>query len=168
MKEKTKSMKKAWGFLGGVMIIYLILFLLKKEIFYLSGNYFLDILIKVIPAFILVLVLMFILNLFITPEFISKHLKEKGIKKWIYVVVAGFFSTGPIYAWYPLLADLREKGLSYGLMATFLYNWAIKIPLLPLMIFYFSLKYAVVLVIVMVFASIIEGRIMGWLMGDEK
>jgi len=43
-----------------------------------------------------------------TPTFIMKHLKEKGIKN-------GFcnnwrnLSSGPIYMWYPLLADLKEK-----------------------------------------------------------
>jgi len=64
-------------------------------------------------------------------------LREKGIKKWIFVIIGGVLSTGAIYMWYPFLADLKDKGLNYGLISCFLYNRAIKIPLLPLMVFYF-------------------------------
>ena len=61
--------------------------------------------------------------------------------------------------WYPLLADLKSKGLNSGLIACFLYNRAIKIPFLPLMIFYFSLKYVLILTVVMVFMSVIQALI---------
>jgi len=66
-------------------------------------------------------------------------------------------STGPIYMWYPLLADLKNKGLSYGLIACFLYNRGIKITLLPIAIFYFGWKYVLVLSLAMIFVSIIQG-----------
>jgi hypothetical protein len=59
--------------------------------------------------------------------------------------------------WYPLLADLKNKGLNDGLIACFLYNRAIKIPLLPLAIIYFSWQYILVLTIVMVLASVTQG-----------
>jgi uncharacterized membrane protein YraQ (UPF0718 family) len=89
---------------------------------------------------------MVIANYFITPKFITKHFGEPGIKKWIFIIIGGILSTGPIFMWYPLLAELKEKGIGYGYLATFLYNRAIKIPLLPVVIFYFGLKYVVVFV----------------------
>jgi hypothetical protein len=46
-----------------------------------------------------------------------------------------------------------------SLVAAFLYNRAIKIPLLPLMIYYFGVIYVVVLLIFMIIASIVEGKI---------
>ena len=70
--------------------------------------------------------------------------------------------------WYPLLADLRNKGLSYGLIACFLYNRAIKIPLIPLAIIYFSWQYIVILLVVMIFASIIQGILLNKLMEAKK
>jgi uncharacterized membrane protein YraQ (UPF0718 family) len=66
--------------------------------------------------------------------------------------------------WYPLLADLKEKGLSHGLIACFLYNRAIKIPLLPLLIFYFNWQFVIVLTIVMIGASLIQGIFVNKLM----
>ena len=144
-------------FLIVVLIVYLITLIISASAFVSSLEFFLGLLLKIFPIFILVFVLMSLTNYFITPKFVSKHLREKGMKKWFYVVIGGILSTGPIYMWYPFLADLHKKGLNYGLVACFLYNRAIKIPLLPLMVFYFSWKYVFVLMFVMVFASVVQG-----------
>ena len=159
-----KKIENKYVFLILVGIIYLILFIVNPIIFKSSLNYFSNLLIKIIPIFVFVFILMSIMNCFFSPKFVSKHLKEKGIKKWIFVIIGGILSTGAIYMWYPFLADLKSKGLSYGLISCFLYNRAIKIPLLPLMIFYFSLKYVIILGIVMVFISVIQGIILSKLM----
>jgi uncharacterized membrane protein YraQ (UPF0718 family) len=134
-KEKIKQVPKSWYFL-----------------------------LTIAPIFLLVFVLMTLSNFLITPEFVVKHLKEKGIKKWFFVIIGGIISSGPIYMWYPLLADLRNKGLNYGLIACFLYNRAIKIPLLPLMIIYFNWKYIFILTIIMIIISIIQGILLNKLM----
>ena len=102
-------------------------------------------------------------NYFITPEIVIKHLKEKGIKKWFFVIVGGILSSGPVYMWYPLLADLKSKGLEQGLIACFLYNRAIKIPVLPIAIIYFSWQYIFVLSLVMIFMSVVQGLIINHL-----
>jgi len=46
-----------------------------------------------------------------------------------------------------------------GLIAAFLHSRAIKIPLLPLMVYYFGLLFVVVLLPYLVIASLIEGQI---------
>jgi uncharacterized membrane protein YraQ (UPF0718 family) len=107
-------------------------------------------------------------NYLITPEFIIKHLRGKGFKKWFFMIVGGILSSGPIYMWYPLLADLKKKGLSYGLIACFLYNRAIKIPLLPLAIIYFGWQYIFVLTIIMIIVSITQGILINKLMEVKK
>ena len=71
--------------------------------------------------------------------------------------VAGIISTGPIYAWYPLLKDLREKGAGESSIAIFLYNRAVNHFLLPVMIGYFGWIYVVILTILMFIASVIIG-----------
>jgi len=165
MKNRLKEIGGAWFFLIGIILVYIIILFVNFDLFNSSIGFFLDILVKVIPIFVLVFVLMAITNYFITPKFISKHIeKDKGIKKWIFAVIGGILSTGPIYMWYPLLADLKERGLSDGVIACFLYNRAIKIPLLPLLIFYFDWIFVIVLSIVMVFASIIQGIFVNKLM----
>lgn len=164
MKNKLRQISGSWWFLIIVIIIYILILFINQDIFLSSINFFGNIILKIIPIFILVFILMFIVNQFITPEKISKHFKGKGIKKWIFVIIGGILSTGPIYMWYPLLADLKEKGLGYGLIATFFYNRAIKIPLLPLIILYFSWKYVLVLSLVMILFSIIQGLTINKLM----
>ena len=71
----------------------------------------------------------------------------------------GIVSHGPIYVWYPLLRDLKQHGMRSGLVAVFLYNRAIKIPLLPIMIFYFGVFFVIILCIYMIIASVFQGKI---------
>jgi uncharacterized membrane protein YraQ (UPF0718 family) len=99
-------------------------------------------------------------NYFINVNKIKKYVGEKsGLKGWVIVTIAGILSHGSIYMWYPFLKDLQKHGMKNSLVAVFLYNRAIKIPLLPIMIYYFGLAYVVVLSIYMVIASIVEGKI---------
>jgi uncharacterized membrane protein YraQ (UPF0718 family) len=94
------------------------------------------------------------------PKTVSKYVgKRSGIKGWFLAISTGILSHGPIYVWYPLLKDLRDKGMRNGLIATFLYSRAIKIPLLPLMVYYFGLLFMVVLLPYIVIASLVEGEI---------
>jgi len=164
LKNKLKKLSGSWYFLGVVIIVYFLLSIFNQKIYFDSLNFFTQIIYKIIPIFILVFILMTFTNYFITPKFIMKHLKDKGMKKWFFVIIGGILSSGPIYMWYPLLADLRNKGLNYGLIACFLYNRSIKIPLIPLAIIYFSWKYIIILLLVMILASIIQGIIINKLM----
>ncbi len=168
IKNKLKQISGSWYFLIFILLIYLLLSVFKPILFSSSLNFFYNILLKIIPVFILIFTLMALTNYFITPKFVMKHLKEKGIKKWFFVIVGGILSSGPIYMWYPLLADLRDKGLNYGLIACFLYNRAIKIPLIPLAIIYFEWKYIIILTFVMIFFSIVQGILINKLMEVKK
>ncbi len=144
-------------FLIIMLFIYALLFYFNEEIFDSSMSFFGNVLQSIIPVFIMVIILMILSNYFITTELIIKYTKGRGIKKWFFAVIGGILSSGPIYMWYPLLAELKHKGLSNGLIACFLYNRAIKIPLLPLIILYFSWKYVIVLSFVMILMSVIQG-----------
>lgn len=128
-----------------------------------SGLYFLGL---VIVLYIILFFLMGLLNYFLKPKTISRYMgKESGIKGWFFAVFAGILSHGPVYVWYPLLKDLRKHGMRTGLVAVFLYNRAMKIPLLPVMIFYFGIDFTIILSISVVIASIIEGKAIE-LLGD--
>ena len=155
-----KKIKKTWYFLLAVIIVYIVLFFVSRDSFVKSGLFFLNILKTIIPVFLMVFVLMILFNYFITTKIILKHFGNKSIKGWLFAVIAGMVSMGPIYMWYPLLSDAKSKGVSSGLIATFLYNRAIKLPLLPIIIFYFGIIYVLILMGIMIFMSVIQGLIL--------
>lgn len=141
-----------------ILVIYAILFVISPDKAGLaiesSGNVFLS---MIIPLS-LVFLIMLLINLFLKPAAVAKFLgKGSGIKGIVLSAAAGIISTGPIYAWYPLLKDLKEKGAGESLIAIFLYNRAVKPFLLPVMISYFGWVYVVILTIIMVIASVIVG-----------
>jgi len=157
MSEKSYT---AWYFLLFVVLIYLIVAFFRAEAVMPSLEFSWSIVVKIIPVFILVFAVMVITNYYITPANVSKYLgKSSGIKKWLIAVAGGIISTGPIYMWYPMLKELKSKGVKYGFIATFLYSRAIKPPMIPMIIFYFGLEFTVILTIVMIVMSIIQGMI---------
>lgn len=119
-----------------------------------------SILLRVLPVFAIVLILMTLANKYVTAKTVTRHLKGRSWKGWVFAIIGGIISTGPIYLWYPLVADLRKKGLPDGVAACFLYNRAVKLPLLPLLITYFGWTYTVVLTITMILASLLQGAVM--------
>ena len=160
-KEKEKGKWVGLYFLGLVIILYLFIFFLNFENAYNSLKSSWDILVKLIPVLFLVVFLMGLVNYLLKPKAISKHLgKGSGARGWVFSVLAGIISHGPIYVWYPLLKELRKQGMRQGVAAVFLYNRAIKIPLLPVLVYYFGLAFAVILLAFTIIASLIEGKIM--------
>jgi uncharacterized membrane protein YraQ (UPF0718 family) len=89
---------------------------------------------------------------------------REGWKIWFVAIAGGIVSSGPVYIWYPFLAQLREQGLSHGFIACFMYNRAIKVPLIPLMLAYFSPGYIITLTLVMVLMSIAQGLLVNKLL----
>ena len=159
MKDSDNSYI-AWYFLVVVIILYLITGLLKFDAILPSLQFSLNILINVIPIFILVFIIMVVVNYYITPEAVNKYLgKSSGIKRWVIAIIGGIISTGPIYMWYPMLKELKKKGVNYGFISTFLYNRAIKPPVIPMIIFYFGLSFTIILTFVMIIMSVIQGLI---------
>jgi len=159
-KQRNKNLYHGFSFLVVVIILYVVLSFFDSENIYRSLYASLQIIIQILPVLILVILLMGAVNYFLKPKIVSKHLgKESGVKGWLLAISIGILSHGPIYVWYPLLKDLHNQGMRTGLVAVFLYNRAIKIPLLPVMIYYFGFTFVVVLMVWMVIASLIEGKI---------
>ena len=166
-KEKTKRIRGEWLFMLAVFLLYGVVALVDPSLFSRSIGFFSRIFVQILPIFALVFLLMTVSNLFINKRVVAQYFKKPGVNKWFFVIIAGIISTGPIYVWYPLLAELRERGVGYGYLAAFLYNRAIKIPLLPVAIFYFGLKYIVVLTLLMVVFSVIQGVLINRLIPAE-
>ena len=159
-KKSSKNIYYSISFLILVIILYIVLYFLKSEKIINSLSASKDIFVNIIPVLFLVIFLMGISNYLLTPKKVSKYLGIKsGFKGWFLSALFGIISHGPIYVWYPFLKDLKEHGMRTGLVAVFLYNRAIKIPLLPIMIFYFGVYFVIILYIYMIVASLFQGKI---------
>ncbi len=153
--EKSRA---GWYFLITVVLLYLLVFTFSPETGSNAVLFTGSIFVQLIPMILLIIGLTALMNYYVKPKTLVNHMgKGSGIKGWIIATASGIISTGPIYMWYPLLSELKNHGVRNALIASFLYNRAVKIPLLPLLVFYFGVKYAMVLTIVTVSLSIIAG-----------
>jgi len=145
-----------------VLVIYGVLFVITPEQALVAIKSSGKVCLTILPSLALVFVVMLSLNLFIKPAQIVRLLGSgTNIKGILFSVAAGIISMGPIYVWYPLLKELREKGAGNMLIAVFLYNRAVKPFLLPVMITYFGWVYVVLLTIFTILASVVQGYILG-------
>jgi len=158
-----------WIFLILVCILYVVAGLIDFTYVKNAFSMFVTTLWKVLPILVVVFGFIFLSNVIFKPKKVIKYLgANAGLKGWIIAIVGGILSSGPIYMWYPLLNDLREKGMKTSFIATFLYNRAVKIPLLPLMIYYFSWGFVLVLTFYMILFSVINGIVVEKLILIEK
>jgi uncharacterized membrane protein YraQ (UPF0718 family) len=153
-------------FLALLTAVYLGLAAVEFDLFLRAISVFAKLLSNVLPVLALVLVIMSLLNLMIKPGMAKRMLgKGSGLKGWAFAVVGGVLSSGPIYVWYPLIADLREKGMRDSLVAAFLYARAVKMPMIPLMVYYFGWNFALLFSLYLLIFSILNGLLVEWLTG---
>jgi len=150
-----------WLFLAGVILAHGATAIVDPGLARKALASFVAMLREVAPVLVLVFVLMFLAERFLTPARTRAWLgRRSGLRGWLLAVVAGVISTGPVYTWYALLAELREKGMRTALVAVLLYARAIKLPLLPLLAHYFGLRYMLVLSLLIAGFSILNGLLM--------
>lgn len=158
---------KQYSFVGIMIAIYLMVYLKFPSLFYESVLETYSILLRVIPILALVFVFIFLFNLFIKPDKIKMHFgQQAGTRGWIFSIVAGILCVGPVYVWYPLLSDLREKGMRTSFVSTFLYNRSIKLPLIPIMMHYFGFTYTLIFTLYIIIASVVVGYITELIVDD--
>jgi uncharacterized membrane protein YraQ (UPF0718 family) len=138
----------------GYVILGIFDFVLLKDVL----TVLIRLIVQIAPILLIVFVVMFLTNLFFENKSVSRFLgKGSGFQGWMVAITGGIVSSGPIYMWYPLLSDLKEKGMEDTLIAAFLYNRAIKIPLLPMMVHYFGWDFTLTLSIYMILFSVVNG-----------
>lgn len=156
--KPTKIRPQGWTFLVLVLTAYGLIGIFNPETATQALTLFNHSLNKLLPVLGLVFSLLIIANLAIDSKQIKNYVgKQSGLKGWGAALICGILSMGPLYAWYALLSDLRQKGMRIALIATFLSSRAIKLPLLPLMIHYFGAVYTAVLCFYLIAFAIING-----------
>ena len=159
-KKEEKQKFKGIGFMLFVAVLYLILYFFHSDQIQESVKHFGKNLLMLLPIFLLVILLSAIINYFFPKEKIVKMLqKQSTYKTYIYSLVAGIISHGPIFAWFPLLKELKDKGISKGTLITFIYGRSIKITLLPVMLGFFGKWYVIIFIFYLAIGALVQGFI---------
>ncbi|MCK5059747.1 MAG: permease [Candidatus Pacebacteria bacterium] len=160
MKITPRNINGRYFFLIIVAVLYAVTSIIDVSIAKRALEASLALCLQVLPILLLGFTLIFLSNIFLDTKKIVKYVgKDVGIKGWAASIIGGIMSSGPIYIWYPLLSNLREKGMKNSFIVAFLYSRAIKVPLLPLMIYYFGLSFTLVLTLYIIVFSVINGVI---------
>lgn len=161
MTESKKSFTfRGTSFLALVVAGYIVFFVFNSQGALLALRKSAMILANILPIFAVVIAFTALLNHALQPKQIVKHLGDKsGAKGWLLALFAGVVSHGPMYAWYPMIEDLRSRGLRDGLVVVFFYARAVKLPLLPLMLDYFGAGFTLVLSLYILIGALLQGWI---------
>lgn len=162
-KKKKSDLMARLIFLAVIIVITVVTFFINSNKTLFAVKYGSGILLMILPIMLVVLLIMAVIDFFLKEEKISHLLgAESGLKGFSIAAFAGIMSHGPIFAWYPMLDNLKKKGMSLGLVAVFLYTRAIKIPLVPLLVLYFGWKFVLIWFLYLVLASFLLGKIIIW------
>jgi len=167
--KKEKSLIAAGWFVAPIAMLYMATLIMDSsrtgQALVKSGM----LILKIVPVLLMVLIFMAVINYFFKPQKMKKLLgKESGIIGWIISLVGGVLSHGSIIIWYPLLKELRDQGMRPGLIASFLYSRAIKLPLLPLLIYYFGWSFSIIFLFYILIAALVQGWLVDRLIPETK
>ena len=111
----------------------------------------------------------FLINKFLKKEKIAKHLgRDSGKAGLFYAIVSGILISGPPYVLFPLLKDLKRKGMKDSLIAVFLYNRNVKIPFIPVMIYYFGLAFTIIISVYIILFSLLNGFLVDFFLEKQE
>ena len=144
--------------LAGVALLYILLYIFKENQTQKALISSWEVLKEIIPILAVVVFFAGAINYYFNPKQLAKHLGEEGgAKGWFISLFAGILSHGPMYAWYPMIEDLKHHGLRDGYITAFFYARAVKIPILPVMIHYFGWQFALFLSLYTVLGAWVQG-----------
>ena len=167
--SKSKKNMGKWYFLITVVLAYLSLYFFLPDKMVLILNFYVKLILQILPIFLLVYAIMVLTNYFVNNKVLQKYMgEEAGIKGWVISIITGIISMGPVYMWYPLMKDLQNKGIKNRFLVAFLYNRGIKLQWLPLLIQFFGWAFSLTLLIVMAIFSVPQGIITEKLIGAKR
>lgn len=139
---------KSWIFPACAAATYIVVWITLPEKIILALRIIKTITLQMaIPLFIS-LFMMFLLNMYISTAHITRFMgKKRGVVGMIFSSIAGIVSMGPVFAWFPFLKTLKEKGMADIYLANFLSCRAVKPVLFPVLITYFGWRFSLVFII---------------------
>lgn len=167
-RQKGGKVSGPYRFLLIMLAVYAVTGLLNPALVLTALRGFVAMLQRIIPILGLVFVVLLTINL-LGPDRIKKRLgKESGWKGWLFAAVAGIFISGPPYMLYPMLGELRKQGVRDAFIGVILYNRNVKIPFVPVMIYYFGVPYTVILSLYILIFAFLNGKILEKLLSWQR
>jgi len=164
-----KKLKNSYKFLLIVLAVYFVIGFFDFDLAWVGIQGTITTLVRIAPTLLLILLITFLVNSYLEIDKIVKYLgKNSGKKGLFYSIVSGILVSGPPYILFPLLKDLKEKGMKESLIAVFLYNRNVKIPFLPITIYYFGPAFTLVFSCYIVIFSILNGFLIDRFVGQKK
>ena len=129
---KVKSILKNNKLLIAVILIYIVLLIISPELLLIAADNSLYYLIEMIQILPVVFLLTIIIDVMVPKNVIMKGLgKDSGVKGYVFALLLGSLSAGPIYAAFPISKVLLKKGASVPNIVIILSAWAVvKVPML--------------------------------------
>jgi len=159
-KQNQKKQFQGTKLMLVVILLYIVLFFINKSKTLDSLVHFGKNTLSIIPIFLFVIVLTAIINYYFPKEKIAKLLQGKSnFATYSISLIAGIVSHGPVFAWFPLLKDLKDKGVKEGGLVTFFYGRGVKLTLLPVMINYFGFLYTMIFIAYIAVFAVVQGII---------
>ncbi len=133
-----------------VVLINLMLFLNWPEAARLSTNNSLDFLWEVLKILPPIMILMGLLEMWVSREAIEAHLgEESGARGAILSMLLGSVAAGPLFAAFPIAISLKNKGVRTSNIVIFLGSWAtIKVPMLIIESSFIGLRFALLRLVI--------------------
>lgn len=162
MKKYIKNLPGGIKFMFLMILVYVLVFFINPSLATTSLNSATKSFVNLLPMLAFVFFVIFIINVFLKPESISRHLgKDSGIKGWVYALIGSVLISGPPYVLYPMLKELRKSGMKYSLIAMFLNNRNVQPAFLVVMVYYFGLQFTVVVSLYTLIFAFINATIIG-------
>ncbi|MBU8849714.1 MAG: hypothetical protein KOO64_09230 [Desulfobacterales bacterium] len=159
MERKRKGLSTPFKFLLTILAVYLVAAVIDPLTAQTAIIDFLKMFTKILPILGVVFVIMTLVNLYFTEERTRKILGQKsGVQGWIYTIITSVFMIGPPFVLYPILGTLKKRGMKDSLLAAMLYNKNITIYFMPVMVYYFGLKFTIIISIYIILFSVITGK----------
>lgn len=126
------------------VLAYIVVFIVKQEVFFESlkmTGMFLKEMIEVLPP---IIVITSLITVWVPREIITKNFgKSSGLKGKLLSLLIGSVSAGPIYAAFPVSQTLLKKGASVSNIVIILSSWAvIKVPMLIVEMKFLGVQFA--------------------------
>ncbi|MBD3245167.1 MAG: hypothetical protein GF335_04190 [Candidatus Moranbacteria bacterium] len=164
-----KKLNNKTKFLLLVVIGYLGVAFFNFDYAFKALNNTLEITLKIIPILIIVIAVMTLMEFYLNSKFVEKNLSQKsGLRGYFWAILSGILISGPPYILFPMLKQLKNKGMSDKFIAIFLYNRNVKIPFFPALIYYFGWQYSLVLSFYIILLSIPCGLLVEFFSNQKR
>lgn len=155
-------------FLLIMCLAYGVAFIVTPQKTTVAFGSFVQALVQMLPVLVLVFFVMFVGYIFLKPEMIHKYLGEdSGKRGWFAACIASIFFSGPTYILFPYLKELKAQGMKNSLIAVFLNNRNVQPAFVPVMIYYFGIRFALVFSVLVLGYALLSGLLIKHFVGDE-